>query len=84
MATDSFTSTAAAVTTGTSTLSDPGGSVTSGYRQNTPRGWRLTVTSGGVSLLKAATLGGTYVTPTWPVTLEDARDLVAGLLKVTA
>ena len=78
MATDSFTSSAAIVATGTGAPND----FLSGNKVITSVGfWGIRVSSNGVYLTKASTLGGTQSAVTYPVSRDAALDLAAELLK---
>ncbi len=77
-ATDSFTSSAVAVSSAVGSFTD----TTDGSKVLTGHGnWAIRVSSKGVTVSKAATFGGTQVAVPWPVSLYDARALAEALLK---
>jgi len=81
--TDSFTSTASAVTSGTQTLTDVVmGSDAVGHVQYTPLGFRVATYAGKVQITKASSFGGTQAALSPPYTVEQARDLLLGLQNV--
>ena len=80
MATDSFVSSAAAVCTPVGALTDP----SNGSATITPFGFfRIRETSGGIYLTKASTLNGAQAALSFPITRDQARDLVSGLQRFT-
>ena len=78
MATDALTSSAATVTSVAAVLTDP----KDGVVTVTPRGWRLRLTSAGLTVSKAPTMGGVQAAPVFPVSLDLARDLASALNQI--
>jgi hypothetical protein len=84
--TDSFTSTAAAVTTAVASAltkalaTDVVGQGTVEYSR---RGFRVSEYAGYVTITKASTFGGSQVALSLPITLDDARDLATALKRVS-
>jgi hypothetical protein len=84
--TDSFTSTAATVTTATLTAltkalaTDVVGQGTVEYSR---RGFRVAEYAGYVTITKASSFGMTQSTLSLPITLDDARDLADALKRVS-
>lgn len=83
-ATDSFTSTASAVSSATSTFTDgvmmsdgPGVSV-----DYSPRGFRVAEYQNKVQVTKATSFGGTQAALSLPLTLDDARDLADAFQRI--
>jgi len=64
----------------------PGGTVYD-YSDSTftPHGFQIKIAQGatGLTITKAASFGGTQATLTFPISLDDARDLAPALLKLT-
>ncbi len=75
-ATDSFTSVAAAVSSTSALLSQPGDAVLSTH------GFKVRINKSGVFVTKAPTLGGTQVALAFPLSRYDAQELALLLLQL--
>jgi hypothetical protein len=87
--TDSFTSTAAVVSSTTVTFTDnvmmsdgTPGSLTGPHVEYSPRGFRVATAGNRVQITKATAFGGSQVALSFPLKLEDARDLAVVLKRV--
>lgn len=77
MAVDAFTSTITAVATPSFKLTN----LPEGTNVFTPRGHQIRVTSKGVTVTKAPTLGGSQAAIQFPISRDNALDLATELLK---
>jgi hypothetical protein len=80
MATDSFTSTATGVSSTTAILTT---NTTQGSKVYSLKGFECRITPSGVTVTKAASLGGTQVALTFPLSRYDAQELALLLLQVS-
>jgi hypothetical protein len=76
MATESFVSSAAAVSSTTAKFTN----APEGTKVLTPRGFCIRLTSKGLTISKASTFGGTQQGLTFPLLLEDVRDLADAMV----
>lgn len=77
MSTDSFTSSALAVSSATATLR-----VVTAFSQYDKRGFFAKIDPTGVTVTKATSFGGSQSALTFPITRDEAKELALTLLRV--